>query len=106
MTSFSRIPPFPAHSHRRTGPRQAPIGFPPPEFPTTRRSLLSDAFAFRAVYNRCMSSVDTQGILNVARAKRATDVHIVAGSPVLLRVEGELMPITKDALPGRLAKEL
>ncbi len=50
--------------------------------------------------------VDIQSILNVARTKRATDVHIASGSPVLLRVEGELMPITKESLTAKLAKDL
>ncbi len=50
--------------------------------------------------------IDIQSILSVARTKKATDVHIVAGSPVLLRVEGELLPITKEPIPARLAQEL
>jgi twitching motility protein PilT len=49
---------------------------------------------------------DIQNILSAARTRRATDVHIVAGSPVLLRIEGELVPITKEPLPGRLSRDL
>lgn len=49
---------------------------------------------------------DIQSILKRAREKQATDVHIVAGSPVLFRVEGELVPVTREPLPARLAREL
>ncbi|MBN2560743.1 MAG: PilT/PilU family type 4a pilus ATPase [Phycisphaerae bacterium] len=48
---------------------------------------------------------DIQGILKAARAKRATDIHIVAGSPVLLRVEGQLVPVTQGALSAKATKE-
>jgi len=49
---------------------------------------------------------DMQSILERARLKGATDVHIAPGSPVMLRVEGDLVPITKEALTARGAKEL
>ena len=49
---------------------------------------------------------DLDKLLKLARAKKATDVHIAAGSPVMLRIEGELIPATKEALSSPLAKEL
>lgn len=49
---------------------------------------------------------DIQDILKAARTKRATDIHIAAGSPVLLRIEGQLMPITQSTLTPRASKEL
>ncbi len=49
---------------------------------------------------------DMQSILERARFKGATDVHIAAGSPVMLRIEGDLVPITKELLSARRAKEL
>ncbi len=47
-----------------------------------------------------------QDILRLARTKRATDVHIVAGSPVLFRIEGDLQPVTKESLTQKIAMEL
>ncbi len=49
---------------------------------------------------------DIHDILQLARTRRATDVHVVAGSPVLFRIEGQLMPVTKETLTPRLAKDL
>ncbi|HUW82891.1 MAG TPA: PilT/PilU family type 4a pilus ATPase [Phycisphaerae bacterium] len=49
---------------------------------------------------------DMQSILERARFKGATDVHIASGSPVMLRIEGDLVPITKEPLSARGAKEL
>lgn len=45
-------------------------------------------------------------ILVSARQRRATDIHVVAGSPVLFRVEGELLPATKEALSPKLARDI
>lgn len=45
-------------------------------------------------------------ILSLARSKRAADVHIVAGSPVLFRVGGDLVPVTRETLTPEKAKEL
>lgn len=45
-------------------------------------------------------------ILAAARERRAGDVHIVAGSPILFRVEGELHPATREALTPKLARDL
>ncbi|NOX58522.1 MAG: PilT/PilU family type 4a pilus ATPase [Planctomycetes bacterium] len=49
---------------------------------------------------------DIGNILNLAREKRAGDVHIVAGSPVLFRVGGELQPVTREVLDSRMARDL
>ncbi len=49
---------------------------------------------------------DLEKLLKMARDKKATDVHIVAGSPVMLRIEGALLPATKEALTSQLAREL
>ncbi len=49
---------------------------------------------------------EAQDILVSARQRRATDVHVVAGSPVLFRVEGELLPATKEVLSPKLARDI
>ncbi|HNO80037.1 MAG TPA: PilT/PilU family type 4a pilus ATPase [Phycisphaerae bacterium] len=49
---------------------------------------------------------DTANILNLARSKKAGDVHIVAGSPVLFRIGGELQPVTREVLDSKMAKDL
>ena len=49
---------------------------------------------------------DIASILALARTKKAADVHIVAGSPVLFRVAGDLMPVTRELLDSRMAKDL
>ena len=49
---------------------------------------------------------DVHGILRQARAKHATDVHIVAGSPIYMRVDGELQPVTEEPLALSVARHL
>ncbi|MCG8409169.1 MAG: PilT/PilU family type 4a pilus ATPase [Phycisphaerales bacterium] len=49
---------------------------------------------------------NVQDILKLARTKKATDVHLAAGSPVLFRIERELVPVTKETLSPQLTKEL
>lgn len=49
---------------------------------------------------------EMDNILTLARSKRAADVHIVAGSPVLFRVAGELVPVTRETLTAEKAKDL
>ena len=49
---------------------------------------------------------DIMNILHLARSKKAADVHIIAGSPVLFRTGGELKPVTKEILDTKMAKEL
>lgn len=45
-------------------------------------------------------------VLSLARQRRAADVHIIAGAPVLFRIERELVPVTKEKLSRELSKEL
>ena len=45
-------------------------------------------------------------ILKVARDQRASDIHIVSGAPVLLRIDGELVPTTREPLSTAEAKRL
>jgi twitching motility protein PilT len=45
-------------------------------------------------------------IIAAARAKNATDVHIIAGAPLMFRVGKDLIPQTKDRLTGDQAREL
>ncbi len=49
---------------------------------------------------------DIWNILNLAQQKKAADVHIVAGSPVLFRIKGELTPVTREVLDNRMTREL
>jgi twitching motility protein PilT len=45
-------------------------------------------------------------ILEEARELKATDVHIMAGSPVLFRIDGELQPFAEESLPASVARHL
>ncbi len=49
---------------------------------------------------------EIENILSLARNKKATDVHIVCGSPVLLRIEGELHRASQGVLSAQTTKEL
>jgi twitching motility protein PilT len=49
---------------------------------------------------------ELQSILNLAQQKRAADIHIAAGSPVLFRIKGELQPVTREVLDARMSREL
>ncbi len=49
---------------------------------------------------------EIQNILALAQARSATDIHIVAGSAVLFRIDGELLPVTRRILDANLAKRL
>ena len=49
---------------------------------------------------------DIANILALARSKKAADVHIIAGSPVLFRISGELQPVTREVLSPPMSKEL
>jgi twitching motility protein PilT len=49
---------------------------------------------------------ETRNILHLAEARGATDVHLVAGAPVLFRIEGELVPVTRHVLLADQAKRL
>ena len=45
-------------------------------------------------------------IFKHSRDKRATDIHIIVGFPVLVRLEGELYPISSEVLDSTSAKKL
>ncbi|MEX2177577.1 MAG: PilT/PilU family type 4a pilus ATPase [Gemmatimonadaceae bacterium] len=45
-------------------------------------------------------------ILEEARAVKATDVHIMAGAPVLFRVGGQLQPFADEVLSASIARHL
>lgn len=47
-----------------------------------------------------------QKILSIAQSRKAADVHIVAGAPVMMRVGDELTPVSKEELTRAQAKEL
>ena len=41
-----------------------------------------------------------------AKAQQATDIHICAGAPILFRVGGKLVPITKEKLTAEQSSEI
>ncbi|HRW54197.1 MAG TPA: ATPase, T2SS/T4P/T4SS family, partial [Phycisphaerae bacterium] len=45
-------------------------------------------------------------VLTLARQRRAADVHLIAGAPVLFRIERELVPVTKEKLSRDICREL
>jgi twitching motility protein PilT len=49
---------------------------------------------------------DLNSILRAARAQQATDVHIVAGSPVFIRADGELQACSEQTLTVSTARHL
>ena len=49
---------------------------------------------------------DISGILRAARGRNASDVHVIAGSPVLFRVGGELVAAGRQILGSEETKEL
>ncbi len=53
-----------------------------------------------------MALVEINGILRRAREKNASDVHIVVGAPILMRINGQLIPASKDALSPEVAQHL
>ena len=50
--------------------------------------------------------IDRDQLLQHAKAQQATDVHICANAPVLFRIGGELIPITKEKLTTEQSKEI
>lgn len=52
------------------------------------------------------SAGDIHGILDEARDSHATDVHIMAHSPVLFRIDGDLQPYSDEILSASLARHL
>lgn len=49
---------------------------------------------------------EIQEILAAARQRRVTDIHVIAGAPILFRIEGDLQPATKEPLSAKLSKDL
>jgi twitching motility protein PilT len=49
---------------------------------------------------------EVRKLLHLARDEGATDVHILAGSPVYARIEGDLTPLSAEILTASLAKHL
>lgn len=50
--------------------------------------------------------IDRDQLLEHAKAQQATDVHICAGAPILFRIGGELIPITKEKLTAEQSREI
>ncbi len=51
-------------------------------------------------------SEDLTSILRAAREQQATDVHIVAGSPIFMRIDGKLQACSEDSLTVSTARQL
>jgi len=49
--------------------------------------------------------IDRQQLLEHAKNQNATDIHICANTPVLFRIGGNLVPITKEILTAEQSKE-
>lgn len=49
---------------------------------------------------------EIETILAYAVQQKATDVHIMAGSPLVLRIDGELIPVTRRCLDAQTAQRL
>ena len=52
------------------------------------------------------SGDDINEILRRSREIRATDIHIISGSPVFMRVDGALRPYSDDPLSASMSKHL
>lgn len=50
--------------------------------------------------------IERKQLLEHAKANDATDIHICAGAPVLFRVGGELVPVTKETLTVEQSREI
>ena len=49
---------------------------------------------------------DRTQLLEHAKTCNATDIHICAGAPIIFRVAGELVPITKEPLSGLQSRQI
>lgn len=49
---------------------------------------------------------EMQKYLNIARKKCAADLHIVAGAPPMMRLKGELVPVSSEIISSQSAKKL
>jgi len=50
--------------------------------------------------------ISRKQLLELAKKRKATDIHISVGAPVLFRIGGHLTSITKEKLTGEQSKEL
>lgn len=50
--------------------------------------------------------ISRKQLLEHAKAQQATDIHICAGAPILFRVGGKLVPITKEKLTAEQSKNI
>lgn len=50
--------------------------------------------------------ISRKQLLDHAQAQKATDIHICAGAPILFRVGGKLVPITKEKLTDEQSREI
>lgn len=50
--------------------------------------------------------ISRKQILKHAKAQQATDIHICAGAPIMFRVGGKLVPITKEKLTAAQSREI
>ena len=50
--------------------------------------------------------INRRQLLEHAKTQQATDIHICAGAPVLFRVGGKLIPITKEKLTAEQSREI
>ena len=50
--------------------------------------------------------ISRKQLLEHAKAQQATDIHICAGAPVLFRLGGKLIPITKEILTAEQSREI
>ena len=50
--------------------------------------------------------ISRQQLLEHAKAQEATDIHICANAPILFRVGGKLVPVTKEKITAQQSREL
>ena len=50
--------------------------------------------------------INRRQLLEHAKTQGATDIHVCAGAPVLFRIGGKLVPVTKEKLSGQQSREI
>jgi len=50
--------------------------------------------------------ISRKQLLEHAKTQKATDIHICAGAPILLRIGGELVPVTNEKLTAKQSREI
>lgn len=50
--------------------------------------------------------ISRKQLLEHAKARQATDIHICAGAPILFRVGGQLLPVTEEKLTAKQSREI